>query len=116
MSPNLPLPLNVSRFDAFTGFKRSSKYSLHRERILFSSARMLPAESLIENVTLDFLPRKRRMVCQNTLFAENSLNPTYDQTLPMTFSWISLLLKLPLFALPYTAIANQMTICLAARP
>ena len=77
---------------------------------------MLPAESLIENVTLDFLPRKRGMACQNTLFAENSLNPTYDQTLPMTFCWISLLLKLPLFALPCTAIANQMTIRLAARP
>ena len=34
---------------------------------------MLPAESLMEYVTLDLLPRKRRMVCQNTLFAENKL-------------------------------------------
>ena len=62
--------LNVSRVDAFTGLKRSSKYSLHRERISFSSVRMLPAESLMEYVTLHLLPRKRRMVCQNTLFAE----------------------------------------------
>ena len=35
----------VSRVDAFTGFKRSSQYSLHRERISFSSVRMLPAKS-----------------------------------------------------------------------
>ena len=60
----------VSRVNAFIGFKRSSKYSLHRERISFSSVRMLPSESLIEYVTLDLLPRKRRMVCKNTLFAE----------------------------------------------
>ena len=37
-----------SRVDAFTGFIRSSKYSLHRKRISFSSVRMLPAESLME--------------------------------------------------------------------
>ena len=37
----------VSKVDAFRGFKRSSKYSLPRERILFSSVRMLPAESLM---------------------------------------------------------------------
>ena len=36
----------------------------------FSSIRMLPAESLMEYVTLDLLPRKRQMVCQNTLFAK----------------------------------------------
>ena len=34
---------------------------------------MLPAESSMEYVTLDLLPRKRRMVCQNTLFAEKYL-------------------------------------------
>ena len=34
-----------SWFDAFTGFKRSSRYSLHRERISFSSMRILSAES-----------------------------------------------------------------------
>ena len=62
--------LYLLRVDAFTRFKRSSKYSLHRERISFSSVGMFPAESLMEYVTLDFSPRKRRMVCQNTLFAE----------------------------------------------
>ena len=72
------LPTDVSlrvcheSIDTFRGFKRSSKYSLHRERISFSSARMLPAESLMECVTLDLMPRKRRMVCQNTFLPKNS--------------------------------------------
>ena len=60
----------VSQVDAFTGFKRFSKYSLYRKMISFSSVRMLPAEYLVEYVTLDLLSRKRRMACQNTLFAE----------------------------------------------
>ena len=106
----------MSRVDGFTGFKRSSKYSLHRERISFSSIRMLPSESLIELVVLDLLPRKRRMVCQNTCLMKNSWNPTDYQTLPMTSPWNSLLPKLPLFALRCTGIANQMTICPVARP
>ena len=59
-----------SRVDAFTGFKRSSKNSLHRVRISFSSIRMLPSESLMEYVTLDLLPHKWHMVYLNTLSAE----------------------------------------------
>ena len=38
----------VSRVNTFTAFKRSSKYSLHRARILFSSVKMFPTESLME--------------------------------------------------------------------
>ena len=70
----------VSRVDAFTGFKRSSKYSLYRERILCSSVRMLFGESLMDYVTLDLLPRKRRMVCQNTSFADKivGIQPTTE--------------------------------------
>ena len=37
---------------------------------VFHSHPVLPAECLTENVTLDLLPRKRWMVCQNTLIAE----------------------------------------------
>ena len=36
---------------------------------------MLPAEFLMEYVTLDLLQRKRRMVRQNTLFVEKQLEP-----------------------------------------
>ena len=36
---------HVSVPDAFTGFNKSLKYSLHRERISFSSLRMFPVES-----------------------------------------------------------------------
>ena len=59
---------------------------------------MQPAESIIEYVTLDLLPCKRRMVCQNIFVAENCWNPTDIQILSMTSPWISLLLKLPLLA------------------
>jgi len=55
---------------AFTGFKRSSKYSPYLDRISFSSLRMLPEGSLMEELEFDLLRRKRRIVCQKTLFAD----------------------------------------------
>ena len=97
----------------FAGFKRSSKQSHHRERISFSSIRMLPAESLM---TLDLLPRKRRIVCQTICLPKHIWTLTNDQTLPITSPWISLVLKLPLFASQCTGNANQMTICPVAKP
>jgi len=63
----------VSSLVAFTGFKRSSKYSLHFDRISFSSLRMSPEGSLMEELEFDLLPRKRRIVRQNTLFADRWL-------------------------------------------
>ena len=60
----------VSRVDAFIEFKSSFKYSLYRKKNLFSSIRMLLAESSMEYVTLNLLLGKRRIICQNTLFAE----------------------------------------------
>ena len=63
----------VSWLDAFTEFQRSLNYFLHRERISFSSMRMLLAESLMEYVTLDRLTRKWQMVWRNTLLAEKLL-------------------------------------------
>ena len=66
---------------------------------------MLPAESLMEYVILDFLPRKWRMVSwQNTLFAKKHGT-----------SWIFVLPKLLLVAPQCTGIANQMMICPVAR-
>ena len=59
LSPKINLIACVS------GFKVSSKYYLHRERISFSSTRMFPVKFLI-----DLFSRKRRMVCQNTLFSD----------------------------------------------
>ena len=50
--------------------------------ISFSSRRMFPVESLME-VVLQLFPRKRRMVCQNTLFADEQLEsnrqPNFSQ-------------------------------------
>ena len=55
---------------------------------------MLSAEFLIEYVTLDLLPRKRRMIFQNTfVLPKHSWNPTDHQIFPMT-SCISLLPRL----------------------
>ena len=51
---------------ALTGFDKSSKLFLQRERIYFSSRRMFPVESLMEIVALKLFPRNRRMVCQST--------------------------------------------------
>ena len=76
----------VSRVDALTEFKRSAKYSLHCERISFSSVRMLPAECLLEYVTLDLLPRKRRMIRKNTLFAEKQLESNQRPNSSQDFS------------------------------
>ena len=56
---------------AFTKFNKSSKCSLQRERISFSSRRMFPVEPLMEVVVLKLFPRNRQMVCQNTLFADD---------------------------------------------
>ena len=64
------ITLCESRVDADTGFKRSSKYFLQLERPSFSSVGMFPADSQTEYATVDILPRKRRVVCQNTVFAE----------------------------------------------
>ena len=107
--------LCVSRVDAFTGFKRSSKYSLHRERISFSSVRKLPAKFLVEYVTLDLLPRKRRMICQNTLFAEKELESNRRPTSSHDFSLDFFTSEAGAFRASGYGIANQMTICPVAR-
>ena len=109
------IPLWVSRIDAFTGFKRSSKYFLHRERISFLSVKMLPAESLMVTWHSIFCPVNGGWSAKILRLPKNSWNPTEDQTLPMTSPWISLLPKLPLFTPQCTGIAIQMTICRVAR-
>ena len=45
---------HVSVGVALIGFNKSSKCSLHRQRISFSFLRMFPVESLMENVKLSF--------------------------------------------------------------
>ena len=55
---------------ALTGFNKFSKNSFYRERIFFSSLRISLVESLKEAMVLKFFPRIWRMVCQNTLFAD----------------------------------------------
>ena len=55
---------------ALTGFNKTSKYSLHRERISLLSLRLFPIESLMESVVLKLFPCKKRIVCLNTLFAD----------------------------------------------
>jgi len=57
------IDLCVSSLVAFTGFRSSSKYSLHLDRISFLSLRMLPEGSLMEEQEFDLLPCKRRTVC-----------------------------------------------------
>ena len=55
---------------AHTGFNKSTKYSIHRKRISLSFLRMVSVEFLMEVVAHKLFPRKRRMVCQYTLFAD----------------------------------------------
>ena len=55
--------LHNSVVDALTGFNKSLKYSLHCERISFSSFRMFQVESLMKVVVSKLFPRKRQMVC-----------------------------------------------------
>ena len=62
--------LHVSVGIAFIGFNKSSKYSIQRETIFFSSRKMLPEKSLMEVVVFKLFPRNRLMVCQNTLFVD----------------------------------------------
>ena len=61
---------HVSVGVTLTGFNKSSKYSLQRERTSFLSLRMFPFESLMEVAVLKLFPRKRRKVCQNTSFVD----------------------------------------------
>ena len=60
--------------------QKSSKYSLIYERISFSSRRIFPVEFLVEVVVLKLFPRNRRMVCQNTLFADEKLESNRRQS------------------------------------
>ena len=70
---------HVSVGVAPTEFNKSSKYLLQRKRISFSFLMMLPVESLMEVVVLELFPRKRGMVCRNSLLA-NGLNLIFLQT------------------------------------
>ena len=88
----------LSRVNAFTGFKRSLKYSLHRERISFSSVRMYLQNPWWSTCHSIFCHVNGGWSVKIVCLPKNSSNPTDNQTLPLTFPWISSQPKLPLFA------------------
>jgi len=63
----LNIPWCVSDCNIVTGFKRTSKYSLHPQIVSPSVVSTTPFLSVMDLAALDLLTRKRRMVCQNTL-------------------------------------------------
>ena len=63
---------------AFTGFSKSSKYSLHQEGIYSSFLWMLPIEFLIETVMLKLFPRVAKFPLGLSYFAEILENRTFD--------------------------------------
>ena len=110
----------VSWVDAFTGFRRSSKYSLHHERISFSFVRMLCLQN----------PWWSTIHCDTTFFYENQTKdgqPKYFvcrkivgiQPTTKLFQWLLWFLycqSCRSLRLQYIGIANETTICLVARP
>ena len=95
----------VSRVDAFTGFKRSSNAFTGFKSVLSIAKgfRSHPLESYLQNPWWStwksiFCHVNGGCSAKKLCLPKNSWNPTNNQTLLMTFPWISLLPKLPLFA------------------
>ena len=83
--------LHVSVGVALTGFNKSSKYYLHREKISFSSLGMFPIESLIKVVAFNFFHASGEWSAKMLCLPMNSWNPTDDEIFPKYFLWTFLL-------------------------
>ena len=111
-----PIESHVSVGVVLTGFNKSSKYFVQRERIPFSSQECSQLNPSWRLWNLNFSHAIGEWSAKILCLPMNSWNPTDDQIPPKSVLWTFLLPELQRFALMNTGIANQKMTWFATRP